>query len=1048
MSVKFRFSSIADMLQKHAQNRSDEKCLYYPNKSQSDSYASLTFKQFNEVTNHLAKRFSNIIRQKETNRNPVVCILANSDVDYLLTTYALFKLNVVVFPLSIRNSDAAIKHLLEKSNASYLFYSKAFSSVATTFDSIINLHQMEELNISELLDYKESSFKPEIDTDEIDRICIIFHSSGTTSFPKPIRLTTRYLFGWFESFASEMDDRFWSDDDLVLLLLPLFHVAGFGTTFIMFYVGGACGLPLGDIFPPTPKQIIKSIEYTKVTKVCTVPLFLQQLLRLLKEDENNGFKMLARLRFVLSVGAACSPDICKQLTEHGVKLIIGFGSTETGFILVSCYETNNKDQWQSLRKLKGRESNLSFLPLDSDNQIYELVVNSQDPFLAPEFKSKKFYSIGDLFKEEPVGSGNYTVQGRADDILVHMSGEKTNPLPIELAIQQCPIVEHGVVLGHQRLHCSVLIELNSKEASKLEHSQIEKQILTAVENANTNAPAHSHIAPALIKILPLDKHLPVTNKGNILRKQVYNEYHSEIEQIYEQFLNQSNFDSNIPHDNQQESWTKKKICDYLQETVAEILHKPIENFNDHSQSLYHLSLDSLTTVQLRNKLCQKFGFLDQNIIFEYPTIDALTDQLFAVVNNQQPRQSDDPQHYQQTEEIIDKYINLMATHTNKKRQVTNSDHLGKRIFLITGANGSLGSQTLLQLLNKPQVTKIYCLLRGPDAHNRLRTDMESRKQDTAVLDDKRRIIILSTNFDDDQLGQTTNIYQQLQREVTDIIHSAWKMDFNLTINDFDRECLKGLYQLLKLAATSLSEVPMHFHFISSVSAAGSVVIDKVKEEPLSRQKGIALPNGYGQSKYAAEHICWAAMNHWSVPVDIYRFGQISGDSETGVWNTREMISLMICVGCGEMGMLPEDGEQINWIPVNYGAACLVDIAINSSTRTTPPSERVHHIQNPYVITWSQLIKYLKSAGLHFKVVPTEEWIHQLLGNPKNPAYSLAAFFEKTFADGKICHIGQFSLEKTIRRTAILQNCPPIGQQLIQRYIKYWIEVGSLKATNS
>jgi hypothetical protein len=159
-----------------------------------------------------------------------------------------------------------------------------------------------------------------------------------------------------------------------------------------------------------------------------------------------------------------------------------------------------------------------------------------------------------------------------------------------------------------------------------------------------------------------------------------------------------------------------------------------------------------------------------------------------------------------------------------------------------------------------------------------------------------------------------------------------------------------------------------------------------------------------------------------------------------------MIPLMICVGGREMGMLPEYGHRIDWIPVNYGAACVADIVINSSTHVTSPSERVHHILNPHVIKWTQLLEHLKSSDLRFTVVSTEEWLRQLLDNPKSPAYALAPFFTKIFSDGKIFELPQFSLHKTVRRTAALEHCPAIDQKLVQRYLEYWLEVGFLKPT--
>ena len=522
-------------------------------------------------------------------------------------------------------------------------------------------------------------------------------------------------------------------------------------------------------------------------------------------------------------------------------------------------------RWQFLRKLKGRQSSLKFLPLDSDNRINELVVISTDPFLAPQFRTKELYSTGDLFLEKSSGTGVYIIQGRRDDVLVHTTGEKTNPLPIELAIQQHPIIEHVIVFGDHYPYCAALIELNKEEASKYEYAEVEQQVLASVQDANKDAPAHSRITPALIKILPLSEHLSITNKGNLIRKQISVEYGPTIEQMYAQFLNQSITNRH----SEQQHWTKREMGSYLQETVARILNKQTERLNDHSKSLFAFSLDSLTTVQLLNTLCQKFGPLDQNIIFEFPTIDALADQLLAIVNEKEAQASDDPQHYQETEQIIDQYIDLMKTRpkskltmSKKNRSDEKDDDRDKRVVLITGANGSLGSEILLQLASKPQVSRIYCLVRGENAAHRLRDDMESRKQDTTILLDTARIIILSMNLNDRELGQSTTMYERLRGDVTDIIHSAWKMDFNLTISDFDRECLQGHYQLLKFASSSLSQVPMRFHFISSVASAGSGLIGKVSEDPLPRQKGISLAQGYGQSKYAGEHMCWAAMTYW------------------------------------------------------------------------------------------------------------------------------------------------------------------------------------------
>ena len=179
METRICFLSIADMLNKHAQHHPDHKCLYYPDRAEPHTYATLTYEQLNRVTNHLAYNFVQLLGQNETEEPSIVCLLANSDTSYLLTIYALFKLNVIIYPLSVRNSDAAVMHLLEKSNVSYLLYSNEFSSTADSvrskFGSKISLHLMEEIDVDQLVLSKEIPFEPKLSANELDRVRIIFH---------------------------------------------------------------------------------------------------------------------------------------------------------------------------------------------------------------------------------------------------------------------------------------------------------------------------------------------------------------------------------------------------------------------------------------------------------------------------------------------------------------------------------------------------------------------------------------------------------------------------------------------------------------------------------------------------------------------------------------------------------------------------------------------------------------------------------------------------------------------------------------------------------
>lgn len=51
------------------------------------------------------------------------------------------------------------------------------------------------------------------------------------------------------------------------------------------------------------------------------------------------------------------------------------------------------------------------------------------------------------------------------------NGEKTNPVPMELALNSCPIIKYATVIGEQRQCTAALIELDVERA--MEHTPAE-----------------------------------------------------------------------------------------------------------------------------------------------------------------------------------------------------------------------------------------------------------------------------------------------------------------------------------------------------------------------------------------------------------------------------------------------------------------------------------------------------------------------------------------------------------------------------------------------
>ncbi len=223
---------------------------------------------------------------------------------------------------------------------------------------------------------------------------------------------------------------------------------------------------------------------------------------------------------------------------------------------------------------------------------------------------------------------------------------------------------------------------------------------------------------------------------------------------------------------EKEEWNNTSLRHYLQELISNLISKTHEEFDDTSKSIFDLGFDSLHAVQLRNELCSIFPSIPLNFVYEFSSVDSMVNELLSKNDR---IYKDDPQHYILTENLVDKYINQMAKDSFSMDIMEKKN--GERTFLVTGANGSLGSWIVLDLLKQKSVAKVFCLFRGRNK-NRIIKEFEQRYQTTDIFhENNNRVILLhNMNLSDEFLGQDDDTYNQLCHEVTDIVHSAYRMD--------------------------------------------------------------------------------------------------------------------------------------------------------------------------------------------------------------------------------------------------------------------------------
>jgi len=159
---------------------------------------------------------------------------------------------------------------------------------------------------------------PDVDEDQPAGMC---YTSGTTGNPKGVEYTQQML--WSHTMASQTPQGIpMADDDVVMPVVPMFHVNAWGMPFTAT-AGGA-----KQVFPgpsPEPEDLAALIEDEGVTISAGVPTVWLGLMDYCSENEVD----LSTLETVIVGGSAAPKSMIEWFDEQGVEVLHAWGMTET-----------------------------------------------------------------------------------------------------------------------------------------------------------------------------------------------------------------------------------------------------------------------------------------------------------------------------------------------------------------------------------------------------------------------------------------------------------------------------------------------------------------------------------------------------------------------------------------------------------------------------------------------------------------------------------------------------------------------------------------------
>ncbi|KAG5734788.1 hypothetical protein E4T56_gene780 [Termitomyces sp. T112] len=363
--------------------------------------------------------------------------------------------------------------------------------------------------------------------------CIIMHSSGSTGIPKPIR-QTHLACTRLATLSPEWKEY---SPHLVLgcmalpafnpfaVVLEIFHPAFTVITIALFppvYITG--GIPR----TPSPQAIIEHAKATIANALVAVPpVFIESWAK-----SPETIEYLKSLEFIAYAGLNLIPKIGNQLASAGVRLQSIYGGTELG-IPVSTLPNRDVMDWEYVRFIQ--DVNVRWISLEVNSDMKSQACQTHRPAIL-NLPDVEGFATSDIFKPHPVKEGLWKNVGRLFDIIVHSSGEKTIPRPIEDVIMGDAFVKGAVVFGEGYNQPGVLIEVVADAQvdtrDQVEVSHLRDQVWPIIEEANKEAPIFSKIVKQLVLFTAIGRPLPRTDKLTIQRKVAIELYALEISEVY------------------------------------------------------------------------------------------------------------------------------------------------------------------------------------------------------------------------------------------------------------------------------------------------------------------------------------------------------------------------------------------------------------------------------------------------------------------------------------------------------------------------------------
>ncbi len=325
---------------------------------------------------------------------------------------------------------------------------------------------------------------------------MIVFTSGTTSTPRGAELTFRGLESAVEAWARALPMK---PGERSLMLLPLHHIFGICTTYLMLAHGVALGVC------PDFRRIYDAFERFRVNYAFLVPALAEILAQKIQQRGDSAEAAFGKpIDWILSGGAAMSRLTYEHLTSLGIRTLTAYGLTET----TATYAITPIESAPHV----GSQGRVPLVHHDIETRVSpegELLIRGacvmKGYYLQPERTADAidvdgWLHTGDIGRIDE--DGFVWITGRISRTIILSSGKKIAPEELEERLTALPGIREAVVSGEGETR-DIRAEVYSANSDEFTRKMI--------GDLNLTLPVYKRIKTIVVRNEPF----PRTSSGKI-----------------------------------------------------------------------------------------------------------------------------------------------------------------------------------------------------------------------------------------------------------------------------------------------------------------------------------------------------------------------------------------------------------------------------------------------------------------------------------------------------------------------------------------------------